>query len=281
MSYSKPGPRKNLSLDQLKNALKGQVDLKLNGWEILGDLMVVQIAGDYTEQEKRLIGEKIIELHPKAKTVLNRISIDDELREPKVEVLAGEVIETIYKENGSHYKIDPTKVMFSFGNKDERKRMSRISSEEEIVLDMFACVGQFTIPIAKFSFPKKVVAVEKNPVAYQYLVENIKLNKLGNVETLQGDCRDVCPLGLADRVILGYLFETEKFLPTALNSLKKNGGTIHYHFVSSPAKIGENKGKIIELIKKEGYSAEIIKIIKVKSYAPRVFHWVFDLKVIK
>ncbi|MFQ5800895.1 MAG: class I SAM-dependent methyltransferase family protein [Candidatus Hydrothermarchaeales archaeon] len=278
MPSSKPAPRRNLSVAGLKKALKGRVDLKLNGWEILGDIMVVELGNGYTEDEKRLIGEKIIELHPKATTVINRKSIEDELRQPQAEVLAGTRTETIYKEEERLFKLDPTKVMFSFGNKEERKRMGTISSKDEIIVDMFACVGQFTIPIAKYSRPKKVYAVEKNPVAFEYLKENIRLNKLDNVEAVLGDCRDVCPKGVADRVVMGYLFETEKFLKTAIEALGKRG-IIHYHFVCDAYKLEGEKKRIIETIKENAKNAKISKTVKVKSYAPKMYHWVLDIEV--
>jgi tRNA wybutosine-synthesizing protein 2 len=280
MSSSKPAPRRNLSVSQLKAALKGQVDLELNGWEILGDLMVVEIDNGYTENEKKLIGEKIVELHPKAVTVINRRSIEDEYREPIVEILAGRETETIYRENGCRFKIDPSRVMFSFGNKEERKRMASISSEDETVVDMFSCVGQFTIPIAKCSSPEKVYAVEKNPVAFEYLKENVKLNKLGNVLPILGDCREVCPQGVADRVVMGYLFQPEKFLLTALNAIDREG-TIHYHFVSSISQVREEEVKVKETIERAGFKSEILKSVRVKSYAPKRYHWVLDLSVNK
>lgn len=277
-SSKKPGPRRNLSVAQLKEALKDRVELKLNGWEILGDVMVIELPEGYTAEEKRLIGEKIVELHPKAVTVVNRRSIVDELRQPEAEVLAGERTETVYKENGCRFKIDPTKVMFSFGNKEERHRMARISSPEETVVDMFACVGQFTIPVALHSRPKKVYAVEKNPAAHGYLMENVRLNRLDNVEPLLGDCREVSPVGVADRVIMGYLFDTERFLPTAVKALREKG-IIHYHMLSDRPRLEEKKTEALKIIEETGAAARALETVKVKSYAPKWYHWVLDIEV--
>jgi tRNA wybutosine-synthesizing protein 2 len=280
MSYSKSAPRRNLSVSKLKKELDGQVDLNLNGWEILGDLMIIEIGSAYSTSDKRLIAEKIIELHPKATTVINRTSIDSELREPRVEILAGRDTETTYKENGISYRIDPTKVMFSFGNKDERIRMSKIAPEGETVVDMFSCIGQFALPLAKYSCPEKVFAIEKNPRAFEYLKENIKLNKLINVEAILGDCREVCPKEVADRVIMGYLFNTERFLKTAVAALDKKG-IIHYHFVSSPLKLNNAMAKIKDILKVSAQSFDVINKVRIKSYAPKMYHWVFDLSVAK
>ena len=64
------------------------------------------------------------------------------------------------------------RVMFSSGNVDERVRMSKLKIEGECVVDMFAGIGYFTLPIAKYT-GATVQAWEKNPVAYDYLKKNI------------------------------------------------------------------------------------------------------------
>ena len=280
MSSSKIAPRRNLSVSELKEALAKHLMLRIRGWEILGDVMVMDLGEGYTWEEKRLIGEKILELHPKAATVVNRLSIEDEFRKPVVEVLAGAMTETVYAENGCRFKIDPTKIMFSFGNKEERRRMGLISSPVETVVDMFACVGQFTIPIAKYSKPEKVIAVEKNPIAFEYLVENIRLNKLCNVEPVLGDSREMCPEGVADRVVMGYLFEPHRFLKTAVNALKDKG-VIHFHLVSQASQLAEECKRVVMMVEENKASALVLKTVRVKSYAPKRYHWVLDLYVTK
>lgn len=276
MPSSKQLPRRNLSVSRLKHSLEGEVELKLNGWEILGDVMVVELGAGYSADEKKLLGERIVRLHPKARTVMNRRSIDKELREPAFEVLAGDRTETIYKEHGSRYMLDPTKVMFSFGNKDERKRMAHISSPQETVIDMFSCVGQFTIPLAKYSNPRLVIAIEKNPAALEYLKENIKLNKLSNVEPILGDCREVCPTDAADRVIMGYLFEPDRFLPTAINAIDSKG-TIHFHLLSTTSKLKDRCTRVLERVLERAADATLAKTVRVKSYSPKMYHWVLDI----
>ncbi len=278
MSFSKTTQRRNLSVSGLKKALEGVVNLNLNGWEILGDVMVVQLSGGYPLDERKFIGEEILKRHPKARVIVNRILIGDEYREPQTEILAGDGTETIHRENGVRFKLDPTKVMFSFGNKEERKRMASISNEEEIVVDMFSCVGQFALPIAKHSKPELVVAIEKNPRAHEYLDQNIGLNKLRNVKAVLGDCREVSPKKIADRVVMGYLFDTRDYLPTALQALRKKG-VIHYHFLSTESRLSDHKDKVIKTALKESFNACVKKTVKVKSYAPKMYHWVFDLEV--
>lgn len=281
MSNSNP-VRRHLSVDRLRSALRWELreeDLKfISGWELLGDIVIIQLPKEL-EGAKYLIGRKILELHPKAETVLNRAEIKGVFREPQVEVIAGSKTETLHKENGCIFKIDPTKVMFSFGNIEERKRMASISNEDETIVDMFACVGQFSIPMAKHSNPKAVYAIEKNPIAFDFLKENIAINRFRNVHPILGDCRGVSPRKVAHRVVMGYLFDTHKYLPSAINALRDEGGVIHYHTTSHKGGIMEVEETITGIVEEEGHTVKSIQSRIVKSYAPKIYHFVIDIVV--
>ncbi len=266
-----------LSYELIKKSLgvEGKVAKALRHWEMLGEVLVVNLPEGTANKNE--IGRGLMRLMPRAKAVLNYTGISGVYREPRVELIAGYATETIHRENGCIFKMDPLRVMFSSGNQEERKRMGRVSNPGEIVVDMFAGMGQFTIPLAKFSKPKKLYAVEKNPAAYSYLSDNVRLNGLTNVETIQGDCRDVSPRGVADRVIMGY-FNSKDFLPTALEALR-DGGVIHHHFLVKKGRLAEEAKSIAAYIGERGYPAEIIQLITVKSYAPSVFHCVVDISV--
>jgi tRNA wybutosine-synthesizing protein 2 len=268
-----------LSLKVVRNSLREVIGAKADRlkWELLGDVVVVSLPLE-TEREKREAGERLLRFFPKAKTVVNRIGIHDIFRKPRVEVLYGNGTETTHKENKCRFRMDVAKVMFSAGNLEERRRMAYISNRDEVVLDMFAGIGQFTIPMAVHSRPKKVIAIEKNPVAHGYLWENVKINRLDNVDALLGDCREKSPRGAVDRVVMGYLFRTHVFLPYAFRALR-GGGVIHYH---SLVRRGDERN-VESAIKLEagsaGYDATRIKRRKVKSYSPGYHHLVFDVDV--
>ncbi|MFQ5975030.1 MAG: class I SAM-dependent methyltransferase family protein [Candidatus Hydrothermarchaeales archaeon] len=273
--------RRHLSLKRLRDALKEELSsekLKLiTGWELLGNIVILKLPRGL-EDSKFLIGEMVLKLHPKAQSVVNRKEIKGVYREPEVELIAGTKTKTLHKENGCIFKVDPTKVMFSFGNLEERKRMANISNEKETVIDMFACVGQFSIPMAKHSNPKATYAVEKNPAAFNFLKENIRLNNLKNMHPILGDCRKVTPKNLADRVVMGYLFETHKYLPSAVDALK-NGGMIHYHTTSHKEDIEREEKTVKDIVKREGRSIDFMENRIVKSYAPKIYHFVIDIKI--
>ena len=273
-------------LNQIKRLLSNEIPSELicclpDRWEKIGDVLTIKLNGNLKNYQEK-IGKKYAEiLH--CKTVLNDVGgISGTYREPKVGILYGSKnTETIHKENGIRYKLDLQKIMFSSGNMDERKRMANISNKNETVVDLFAGIGYFTIPMAVYSKPKKIFSCEINPIAYEYLCKNIVLNHVTSVvKPLLGDNRTTAPKNIADRVILGYINDTYRFLPTAIDCLKNNTGIIHYHDVFSNELIPEKPLKIVqEIAEKYNRNVKLLKYKHVKSYAPGVSHIVFDIKI--
>src|SRR2546427_5740056 len=83
--------------------------------------------------------------------------------------------------------------MFSSGNLAERMGIADRVRPGAVVVDLFAGIGYFSLPIAVRSRAKRVYACELNPVSFRYLVENTRLNRTTNLIPLLGDCRDVEP----------------------------------------------------------------------------------------
>ncbi|MCK5112822.1 MAG: hypothetical protein KAQ84_04705, partial [Thermoplasmatales archaeon] len=143
-------------LNQIKRLLSNEIPSELicclpDRWEKIGDVLTIKLNGNLKNYQEK-IGKKYAEiLH--CKTVLNDVGgISGTYREPKVGILYGSKnTETIHKENGIRYKLDLQKIMFSSGNMDERKRMANISNKNETVVDLFAGIGYFTIPMAVYS----------------------------------------------------------------------------------------------------------------------------------
>ncbi len=248
-------------------------------WELLGDVLLLKLPDELDYMKEEIAQAYAKELN--ARTVLKDLGIVGNLREPKVELLWGEETETIHKENGVMFKLDVAKLMFSSGNIDERIRMASVAKKGEVVVDMFAGIGFFSIPMAVHSKPKKIFACELNPVAYHYLSENIQLNEVEDIVTpILGNNQDFEGEGIADRIVMGYLEDTHRYLAKALSVLKDEVGVIHYHekcpnelLKSRPL---ENVRKEVE---KKGRSMELLDMRTVKSYAPGVSHVVLDVKV--
>lgn len=268
--------------DELSNILsEKELDLIPSRWEKIGNVLIISLP-KFFDKFKKDIG-KIYANKLKCKTVLNNIGdISGELREPCTEVIYGpNETETIHKENNIRFKLDPQRVMFSKGNMNERIRMANISKSDEVVVDLFAGIGYFTLPVAVYSKPKIVYAIEKNPVSYDYLCENINLNNVTNiVEPIFGDNRDLAPENVADRVIMGYFGATIRFLPTAFRCLKNNSGIIHFQDKFPDEDVPD---RMLEHINNEARKFDLIvnllKYMKIKSFAPGISHYVFDLEV--
>jgi tRNA wybutosine-synthesizing protein 2 len=265
--------------DALKDELPPEViDLLPRGWYIMGDVIAVKMHHDLTPYQFR-IGQALLDFYPRCKTVLRDWGIEGQLREPRREIVAGASTKTVHKENGVLFALDTGKVMFSPGNLRERMRMSRFG-QGEFVVDMFAGIGYFSLQMAVHSRPRKVLSIELNPVAFEYLRQNISLNHVEEiVEPVLGDCAMVTPQGVADRVVMGMVQVTNKYLQTGISALRP-GGILHYH-QTIPTKSFPDAAvqDVMDAAQSLGKRAEILKCIKVKKYSPGVVHCVIDARI--
>ncbi len=247
-----------------------------SGWQVLGDIVIISLKAEL-EHRKAEIGEALLSLYPGCRTVLLDRGIVGRMRQPAREIIAGENTETIHRENGCLFKLDAMRIMYSQGNLAEKKRMSRLGKGEAVV-DMFAGIGYFSIPMAVHSKPKKIIAIEINREAFAYLKENIRLNKVGDIiEPAEGDCAKVAPRGMADRVIMGYL-DAHPYIEQGIRALVP-GGILHYHEAVPEAVERRPVERIIEASGKLGRNVEIIGVRRIKKYSPGVWHVVVDAKV--
>lgn len=242
-------------------------------WKKIGNILILD--NKFTVQSDKQLKE-LSDKH-KVKTVMKVDHIHGTKREPVIKLLYGEDTETINKENGCLFKLDLKKVMWSKGNNNERIRIAKLVEDNETVIDMFAGIGYFSIPIGVHSNAKHVYSIEINPNSFHYLRENIKLNKINNITPLLGDCMDITPKYSADRIIMGYVKTTHHYLKVAIDSLNK-GGVIHYH-ETVPEKLMDTRP--INRIKEVAgdRSVEFLKLNKVKKYSPGVFHVVCDARI--
>ena len=236
----------------------------------IGDILILDNKypnGDFEELSKR----------HNVKTIMKIDHIQGTKREPVYKILYGGETETINKENGCLFKLDLSKVMWSKGNNNERLRIAKLVKDNENVIDMFAGIGYFSIPIGVHSNAKQVYAIEINPNSHYYLCENIKLNNLDNITPILGDCMVETPKLKADRIVMGYVKTTHHYLKVAIDSLNK-GGIIHYH-ETVPEKLISTRP--IERITSQAGNrdVELLKINKIKKYAPGVEHVVIDARI--
>lgn len=193
------------------------------------------------------------------------------LRIPSYEVIRGAPHEVLHRECGISYRLDPSKVMFSQGNRCEKDRIRSLvtsSGKKERIADMFAGIGYFTLPAAVAG--GYVHAMEINPDAYQYLLKNIRENDLSDrVSADCGDCRDLLS-GTYDRVFMGH-FDAADYLECLLPHLH-SGSIIHLHTLNP------DSDQIRAIFSEDGYVAEIT-VHRIKKYAPRIWHSVMDVVI--
>jgi tRNA wybutosine-synthesizing protein 2 len=268
----------------LQNSMRGslaqeELELLPAGFDRIGNVVILNLPQELISKSEE-IARALLHIKGVRTVALRTEAITGRGRRPQVKVIAGaQMTETLHKENGCIFKLDVAEVMFSVGNISERARMAELVQPGEVIVDMFAGVGQFSIPIARHAKPRKVYALELNEVAYRYLRENVRLNYVGDiVEPRLGDCAKVAPLGVADRVIMGILHVTHEYLPLAMRVLKPSGGVIHYH-ESVPSKLRFERPikRITEAV--EGRDFEILGQRVVKRYAPGVDHVVIDVRI--
>jgi tRNA (guanine37-N1)-methyltransferase len=152
----------------------------------------------------------------------------------KLEWVAGErKTEAIHREHGCLFKVDLARCYFSPRLSYERNRIAQRVQAREVIVNMFAGVGTYSIIIAKHSEAEKIFSIDINPVAIQYMQENIKLNKVGKrVVPIQGDAKKVIKERLqevADRILMPLPAKAYEYLDSALLALKPTGGWIHYY----------------------------------------------------
>ncbi len=273
----------------LREALKGKLTddelRRLRAFDIIGDIAVIKLP-DELLPKKHLIGQALMRVHRHVRTVLRQVgAVSGEFRTRELEVIAGGPrTETTYHEGGCTFKADLARVYFSPRLAHERLRIASLVKPGEVVTNLFAGVGCYSIIIAKHSRAARVYSIDKNPNAFKYMCENIRINKVGDrVAPILGDAREVVKAqlaGKADRVLMPLPELARKFFDVALLALKPGGGIVHlYDFGEEPEPFKKSLEFVRATAGASGKKVELCESRKVRSYAPRVYHVVLDLKI--
>ncbi len=240
-------------------------------FDIVGDIAIVKYRVDM-DMEK--IADEIIKRHKNVKNVAVDYGVFGEERVRKIKLIRGTTTETIHKEFGIRIKVDISKVYFSPRLATERWRVVQRVRDGEMIYDMFAGCGPFSILIAKYR-RVKIFASDINNYAIFYLIENIKLNKVKNIYPLLNDARKIVDkIPKVDRIIMNLPHSASEFLSYALRAIKI-GGEIHYYEILP--RDYEIESRFDEL----GFNnLKIIDVHRVHEYSPAKTLYSFLLKVI-
>jgi len=259
------------------------------GFQTIGRVIIIRLNPVLLEK-KILIAKKYMELLPSTRSVyLNTGRIKGKYRTPEnIVFLVGEdnpIVE--HKEHGVIYKFDFTKIMFSMGNLNERKFLATLVKENEVIVDMFAGIGYFSLPIAKHSKPKIIYSIELNFKSFKFLTENIKINHLDDIIIpINGDSKsEVIKLSKsgvrADRVIMGVFPAPKDFIKEALTLTKESGTTFHYEGIATKDNYLNLFNEFKEIAETSNYKCQLLSKRFVKSYGPHLYHVVVDILVCK
>src|ERR1035437_4380325 len=215
-----------------KHLLKDLLDFSPS-YEVIGDIALLE--EDLNQQKASKIANFLIRTQPNIKTVLKPLTpVIGEFRLREFRIIAGEPkTETVHREYGCSYKVDLSKAYFTPRLSTERSRILSWIKEGDVIIDMFAGVGPYSILLAKSKKPLNVLAIDKNPDAVYYLKENITLNSAKNIEAIEGDSREEAKkfANTADHVIMNLPHRAHEFLDSAI-LLTKPGGIIHYYGIA-------------------------------------------------
>jgi len=187
--------------------------------------------------------------------------------------------ETVHREYGHEFALDLATVYFSPRLATERHRVVQTVEAGEQVVDMFAGVGPYAIPMAARG--AEVVACDLNPDAVAYLRENARRNGVADRATaIEGDVRELPETyaDWADHLVMNLPHSADEFLDTAV-ALAGKDCLLHYYDIqheSDPYGPGE---RAIRAAAEPEYEVHVENRHTVRSYAPHEYNVCLDVRL--
>jgi tRNA (guanine37-N1)-methyltransferase len=262
-----------------------ELDDIISGFDVIGDIAVIKIP-DTLLPKKSLIAETLLENVKSVKCVFRQASpVSGEYRLMGLEYLAGENrTSTECKESGCRFYVDIGKTYFSPRLSAERLRIANLVGENEVVVNMFAGVGTFSILIAKKRKTSTNYVIDLNPDAYEMILKNAFVNKVDDrIIAFLGDAARIISYrlaGFANRVIMPYPERSIEYFPYAVKALREEGGVIHLYLHVKSAPIDETINEVLpELVLPHNFKISSTRGKVVREVGPRIVQVVLDLEV--
>jgi tRNA (guanine37-N1)-methyltransferase len=255
--------------------------------DTVGDIAIIEIPPELNAHAS-LIGEAILKTHKNMRTVLAKAgAVSGTYRLRELTVIAGEPrTATVHKEHGCTYYVDAAKAYFSPRLSHEHNRVASLVQKGEIVVDLFAGVGPFSVLIAKKNATAKVYAADINPDAVKLLKMNIRLNRVENrVYPILGNARQIVEhklRGVADRVIMNLPEKASESVDAACKTTKPAGGIVHFYgFIRLPDSIENMQSRFSEAVEKAGRKVDKFLFAKtIRETAPYEWQVALDAKIL-
>lgn len=274
----------------LKKALENvltekESDELISAFDQIGEIIIVRIP-DSLLSKKKIIGKALLDDVKIVRSVFYQASaVGGNFRTRDLEILAGEDnTETKYKEFGCRFTVDVEKAFFSPRLSTERERIANLIQNGEVMTNMFAGIGMFSIMAAK---KKKctVYSLDINPIASKLCETNIELNKLsGNVISINGDASEIIKeqlINKSDRTLMLLPERSDEFLQSAIDTTK-DGGIIHYYsHIHADKKTDAGKLSEEHYLKVTPVKSEVLHSKIVRAVGPRYYQTVVDVKISK
>jgi tRNA (guanine37-N1)-methyltransferase len=259
---------------------KEELEKLPNAYDIIGDIVIINLPEELKKKEK-LIANRLLGLHKNIKVVCNKQDIHKgKYRTQKLKIIAGEKRkDTICKENNIMLKLNVETSYFSPRSSNERKRIAEQVKKGETILVMFSGIAPLPVVLAKNTQAKRIVGIELNPKAHKYAQENIKLNKITNVELIKADVNKAKLNEKFDRILMPLPKTAIEFLPLALKYSKKDT-IIHYYTFLKEEEFEDEKSRLEKLCKENKKTCKVLQIIKCGQYKPYVFRTCVDIRII-
>ena len=276
----------------LKTSLRGkltdkELDLIYKSYDVIGNIAVIRIP-EQSVRYSEIIAEALLQQKNIDSVWRQSSPIYGDYRLRKLLWVAGERKSvTVHKEHGCLFKVDIEKCYFSPRLAFERIRIAQLVEDNDVVVNMFAGVGCYSIVIAKYSKASKIFSIDINPHAVRFMRENILLNKnVGRIFPLEGNANKIAKEtlnGKADRVLMPLPQKAYDYLDYALLTVKPLGGWIHYYDFQH-SKVGENpvekaETKVAEKLTKQKVTFKLSFSRIVRQTGPNWYQIVVDIHV--
>jgi len=259
-----------------------------NAFDIIGDIAIIKLP-KASATKAETIAEAIMTRHRNVKAAFAQTGgITGNYRLRSLKYVAGENRTiTLHRESGCSFGVDVESCYFSPRLLHERLRIARLVQPREVVVNMFAGVGCFSLIIAKKSQAAKVFSIDINPVAMPFMEENIRRNRVySKVVPILGDAKWIIENRLkrcADRVLMPLPEKAYAYLPCATVALKATGGWIHVyvfeHALKTENPVKKVKQKVMETLDVSSANFEVSTVRVVRSTGPNWFQLVADVHV--